>query len=148
MSLEEAKRLGNEHLKAGRLGEAVAQYSECITLAPNDAVYWSNRSAAYAALQRWDEALADGHTAADLRPDWSKAHSVRHRRVQSPSPSNSSYPRALPARLRLEHPRSWTPAPCLPKSRRSHRSSDCSRRAVVQRIGFALNGMGKCSEAR
>jgi tetratricopeptide (TPR) repeat protein len=111
MSLEEAKRLGNEHLKAGRLGEAVAQYSECITLAPNDAVYWSNRSAAYAALQRWDEALADGHTAADLRPDWSKAHSVRHRRVQSPSPSNSSYPRALPARLGLEHPRSWAPAP-------------------------------------
>ena len=83
MSLEEAKRLGNEHLKAGRLGEAVAQYSECITLAPNDAVYWSNRSAAYAALLRWDDALADGHTAADLRPDWSKAHSVRHCRVQS-----------------------------------------------------------------
>jgi stress-induced-phosphoprotein 1 len=92
MSIEEAKRLGNEHLKAGRLGEAVAQYSECITLAPNDAVYWSNRSAAYAALQRWDEALADGHTAADLRPDWSKAHSVRHRRVQSPSPSKLLVP--------------------------------------------------------
>ena len=35
-------------------------------------MYYSNRSAALAAVQRWDEALRDGRRAAQLKPGWAK----------------------------------------------------------------------------
>ncbi len=37
-------------------------------------IYHSNRSAAYAALKRWDEALRDGRRAVQLKPGWAKGH--------------------------------------------------------------------------
>jgi len=70
----EAKSRGNEFLKAGKLEEALAEYTKCVELEPGEAVYWSNRSAALANLRRWDEALSDAQRATELRPDWSKAH--------------------------------------------------------------------------
>jgi stress-induced-phosphoprotein 1 len=38
-------------------------------------VFFSNRSGAYAGLNRWTEALADGERAVQLKPDWGKAYS-------------------------------------------------------------------------
>jgi stress-induced-phosphoprotein 1 len=35
-------------------------------------IYYSNRSAANAALKRWDEALRDGRRAVQLKPGWAK----------------------------------------------------------------------------
>ena len=35
-------------------------------------MYYSNRSAAHAALKRWDEALRDGKRSAALKPGWAK----------------------------------------------------------------------------
>ena len=42
-------------------------------------VFWcccsrSNRSAAYAALHKWEEALEDANSAIKLKPDWAKAY--------------------------------------------------------------------------
>ena len=37
-------------------------------------IYHSNRSAAYAALKRWDEARRDGRRAVQLKPGWAKGH--------------------------------------------------------------------------
>ena len=42
---------------------------------PQVAALHSNRSACYAALSRFDDALLDAEKAAALRPEWSKAHS-------------------------------------------------------------------------
>lgn len=35
-------------------------------------MYYSNRSAAHAAMKRWDEALRDGKRAVQLKPSWAK----------------------------------------------------------------------------
>ncbi|EOD09250.1 hypothetical protein EMIHUDRAFT_67958, partial [Emiliania huxleyi CCMP1516] len=56
-----------------------------IALDPNSAVYFSNRSAAYAALERWREALDDAVEACSLKPDWGKGH-LRSRGGGQPPP--------------------------------------------------------------
>jgi stress-induced-phosphoprotein 1 len=35
-------------------------------------VYYSNRSAAHAALEQWEEAAKDARKAVQLRPNWAK----------------------------------------------------------------------------
>lgn len=40
--------------------EAIAKYTEAIDLDPSDVTFYSNRSACYAALNRWPEAAEDG----------------------------------------------------------------------------------------
>lgn len=37
-------------------------------------VFFSNRSAAFASLEQWEEALADAKKAVALKPRWAKAH--------------------------------------------------------------------------
>jgi stress-induced-phosphoprotein 1 len=37
-------------------------------------VFYSNRSAAHAALDQWEEALKDARQAASLKPSWAKAY--------------------------------------------------------------------------
>ena len=96
---EESKQLGNEAMKAGDAEGAVKHYSRALaavaaaannggdsssssssasaaTAALNEAasVYYSNRSAAFSSLKRWDEALADARAAVRARPAWHKAH--------------------------------------------------------------------------
>ena len=47
-------------------------YSKAIALEPSCEVYFSNRAAAYAGLQRWREALDDSNEAVTLKPEWVK----------------------------------------------------------------------------
>ena len=70
-----AKARGNEAFKAGRLEEALGAYSDAIRAAPSDETLYSNRSATYAKLDRYNEALADGKRAISLQPAWGKAYS-------------------------------------------------------------------------
>jgi tetratricopeptide (TPR) repeat protein len=103
MSNEQSERYkaqGNAALQAKMFSEAVDLYTKarrCLTCStcrlsgrrrisdprrpsqaiagdPNSAVYFSNRSAAYAAMDKWREALDDAHEATMLQPSWVKGY--------------------------------------------------------------------------
>ncbi|URD78268.1 Heat shock protein [Musa troglodytarum] len=72
---EDAKAKGNAAFAAGRFEDAIRHFSEAIDLAPTNHVLYSNRSAAYASLQRYDVALADARKTVELNPGWAKGYS-------------------------------------------------------------------------
>ncbi|GFE52881.1 tetratricopeptide repeat-containing protein protein [Babesia ovis] len=69
------KQLGNEAFKAGNFLEAVQHFSEAIKLNPSDGILYSNRSGAYASLNKFQEALDDATQCVALKPDWPKGYS-------------------------------------------------------------------------
>lgn len=88
---KESKQRGNEAMKAGDAEEAIKHYSRALAavalegnnsgspsssaaLSEAASVYYSNRSAAFSNLKKWDEALADAKAAVQARPKWHKAH--------------------------------------------------------------------------
>ncbi|MDG2774712.1 tetratricopeptide repeat protein, partial [Vibrio parahaemolyticus] len=54
---------------------AIHHFSDAIALAPSNHVLYSNRSAAYASLKNYADALADAKKTVELKPDWSKGYS-------------------------------------------------------------------------
>lgn len=69
---EEAKAKGNAAMSALKYDEAIAHYTEAINLDPNNYLYYSNRSAAYANIGKFQEALSDGEKTVELNPNWGK----------------------------------------------------------------------------
>lgn len=62
MSNEEAERCknkGNEFLKERKFEEAIKEYNKAITVDSSNAIYYSNRSAAWAELKKWPNSLND-----------------------------------------------------------------------------------------
>uniref|UniRef100_A0A7S0JC09 Uncharacterized protein n=1 Tax=Calcidiscus leptoporus TaxID=127549 RepID=A0A7S0JC09_9EUKA len=77
MSCEQGERYksqGNNALRAKMFSEAAELYSKAIALDPNCEVYFSNRSAAHAAMNRFKEALDDAQEAIALKPEWVKGY--------------------------------------------------------------------------
>ncbi|XP_009763346.1 hsp70-Hsp90 organizing protein 3-like [Nicotiana sylvestris] len=72
---DEAKAKGNSAFAAGNFTDAVRHFTEAINLSPTNHVLYSNRSAAYASLNKFYEALADAEKTVELKPDWSKGYS-------------------------------------------------------------------------
>ncbi|KAG7015655.1 Hsp70-Hsp90 organizing protein 3 [Cucurbita argyrosperma subsp. argyrosperma] len=72
---DEAKAKGNAAFSAGDFSAAVRHFSEAIELAPTNHVLYSNRSAAYASLHQYSEALVDAEKTVELKPDWPKGYS-------------------------------------------------------------------------
>ncbi|KAJ3680301.1 hypothetical protein LUZ60_016579 [Juncus effusus] len=72
---DEAKAKGNAAFSAGRFDEAIRHFSDAIVLAPSNHVLYSNRSASYASLNKYSEALADAEKTVELKPDWAKGYS-------------------------------------------------------------------------
>jgi len=70
---EEHKTAGNAAFRAGRVAEAVESYSRACAFNRGDAFSRSNRSAAYAAMERWEDAVVDAVEAGRLKPGWAKA---------------------------------------------------------------------------
>ncbi|KXZ48330.1 hypothetical protein GPECTOR_28g736 [Gonium pectorale] len=68
----EEKERGNTLFGKKKYEEAAKSFSKCIALDPSNEVYWSNRSAALAALERWEEAAADARRVVALKPGWAK----------------------------------------------------------------------------
>lgn len=54
------KNDGNNFFKAKDYRNAIQKYTEAIEADPTDVTFFSNRSACYAALERWEEAAEDG----------------------------------------------------------------------------------------
>lgn len=70
---EAAKSKGNEHFKTGNYALALGEYTTAIQREGDNAIYWSNRSACYLALNRPRDALVDAEVCRGLRPTWDKA---------------------------------------------------------------------------
>jgi len=71
---EEWKAKGNKEYANGNFSEAVKSYSKAIDEDPNNHLYFSNRSAAYAGLLNWEKALSDGSKCIQLKGDWAKGY--------------------------------------------------------------------------
>ncbi|CAI5743112.1 unnamed protein product [Hyaloperonospora brassicae] len=70
------KAEGNARLAAQRYADAVEMYTRAIELDPDNAVYYSNRSAAYLAMgDARGKALHDAKKCIELKPDWWKGYS-------------------------------------------------------------------------
>ncbi|KDP25621.1 hypothetical protein JCGZ_20777 [Jatropha curcas] len=72
---DEAKAKGNAAFSAGDFTGAVKHFTQAISLAPSNHVLYSNRSAAYASLHNYADALVDAKKTVELKPDWSKGYS-------------------------------------------------------------------------
>ena len=66
------KTQGNAALSAQKYAEAAELYSKAIALEPSEATYFSNRAAAHAALEQWQQSLDDSYEVVTLRPEWAK----------------------------------------------------------------------------
>ena len=71
---EERKTKGNELMKSERYEEALAAYTDAISLNNKNAVYFCNRAAAHSKLGNHQEAVDDCVTALEIDPTYSKAY--------------------------------------------------------------------------
>eukprot|EP00965_Chrysotila_dentata_P224633 6194298-Pleurochrysis_carterae.AAC.1 len=74
---EKAKAAGNAAFKSGDYEAAVTHFSAAISADPASHVPYSNRSAAYAKLAKYKEALLDANKCIELNPRWARGHSRR-----------------------------------------------------------------------
>ncbi|XP_024541869.1 hsp70-Hsp90 organizing protein 3-like [Selaginella moellendorffii] len=72
---DEAKARGNAAFSAGNFEEAIKHFSDAVALAGTNHVLYSNRSACYASLHKYQEALEDAKKTVELKPDWPKGYS-------------------------------------------------------------------------
>ncbi|KYM78116.1 PREDICTED: stress-induced-phosphoprotein 1 [Atta cephalotes] len=69
------KEKGNAALQTGNYDEAIRCYTDAIILDNNNHVLYSNRSAAYAKSEKYQQALEDAEKTVSLKPDWGKGYS-------------------------------------------------------------------------
>lgn len=72
---DELKVQGNRAMALKDYTEAIAKYTEAISLDPTNVVYLSNRAAAHSSSQKHDKAVEDAEKAIKLNPNFSKAYS-------------------------------------------------------------------------
>mmetsp|Transcript_18453 Transcript_18453/g.54841 ORF Transcript_18453/g.54841 Transcript_18453/m.54841 type:complete len:321 (-) Transcript_18453:211-1173(-) len=69
-----AKKEGNKFFTGRNHKQAIVKYTEAISLDPTDVTFFSNRSAAYAALEMWDEAAEDGRSCVKVNKTFIKGY--------------------------------------------------------------------------
>jgi len=72
---EEFKKKGNEDFKEKRFDEAIKNYNKAITLDPNNASYYSNRSGAWSSKGNHESALKDATLCVEKDPTFVKGYS-------------------------------------------------------------------------
>lgn len=70
----ELKNQGNVAFQNQRYEEAVKLFTQAIELDASNHVFWSNRSASFAGMARWHEALEDAEHCVSLKPEWAKGY--------------------------------------------------------------------------
>ncbi|CAF0835783.1 unnamed protein product [Didymodactylos carnosus] len=73
--VEELKTKANTAFQAGKNEEAAKYYTEAIQLDDKNHVLYSNRSAAYAKMNKYEDALKDAEQCIALKPDFVKGYS-------------------------------------------------------------------------
>ncbi|CCW60250.1 unnamed protein product [Phytomonas sp. EM1] len=74
MDATELKNQGNKEFSSGNYIEAINYFSKAIQLDSGNHVLFSNRSACYAALHRYKDALDDSDACISIKPDWVKGY--------------------------------------------------------------------------
>uniref|UniRef100_U5EX44 Stress-induced-phosphoprotein 1 n=1 Tax=Corethrella appendiculata TaxID=1370023 RepID=U5EX44_9DIPT len=69
------KEAGNKALSAGNYNEAITAYTQAIELDPVNHILYSNRSAAYAKLENYENSLKDAEKCVQLNATFSKGYS-------------------------------------------------------------------------
>jgi len=72
---EKEKDLGNAALGKNDMEGAITHYSKAIELDPSNHVMYSNRSAAYTKMKKYDEAVKDADKAIQISPGWARGYS-------------------------------------------------------------------------
>jgi len=73
--MAEGKKVeGNDYMREGKFHQAIASYTAAIDVDPNNAIYYSNRAAAYAKLNDNKMSIADCEKALKIDPTYSKAY--------------------------------------------------------------------------
>eukprot|EP00398_MALV-I-01_sp_L67-1_P000484 gene484-491_t len=70
----EHKKKGNEFFVKKDFEPAIAEFTKAIENDPTDHVFYSNRSACYARLEKFDMALQDATKCVELKSDWPKGY--------------------------------------------------------------------------
>jgi len=70
----EAKDKGNKFFSSKNYNDAISWYTKAIQLDPTDSAFYSNRAAAYMAVNKFEEALKDSESCIKAKPDWVKGH--------------------------------------------------------------------------
>lgn len=74
-SSEDFKAQGNQLFTAKKFDEAIEAFSKAIELSPEpNHVLYSNRSACYASLKKFDNALQDAQDCVKINPSWAKGY--------------------------------------------------------------------------
>lgn len=71
---EECKEAGNKAFAAKEFETAIKHYSKAIQLDQKNHVFFSNRSASYAGLSKWEEAVSDAKDCIRLEPTFIKGY--------------------------------------------------------------------------
>ena len=74
MSHDELKAKGNQFFTENKYDEAVECYTEALTLQPFSHVAFSNRSAAYIKLGKYQKGLADAIQCISLSPKFARGY--------------------------------------------------------------------------
>lgn len=72
---DEFKAKGNSAFSSGQFEEAIRHFSDAIALAPDNHVLYSNRSASYASIHNFSDALSDAKRTVEINPRWAKGYS-------------------------------------------------------------------------
>ena len=72
---ESYKLEGNKAMGSKAYQDAIEQYTKAIELNPHNAIYFSNRAAAYSSTREHEKAISDANKALEVDPKYSKAYS-------------------------------------------------------------------------
>mmetsp|Transcript_7710 Transcript_7710/g.11608 ORF Transcript_7710/g.11608 Transcript_7710/m.11608 type:complete len:321 (+) Transcript_7710:101-1063(+) len=71
---EAKKSEGNTYFKNGDYKNAIKKYTEAIEIDPNNHAYWSNRSASYASLEKWENSRDDAKQCVTVNKSFVKGY--------------------------------------------------------------------------
>lgn len=95
---ETYKNEGNELMRQGLFKEAIEKYTEAICINPDNAVYYSNRAAAYSRLDLNEYVVEDCECAVKLDPTYGKAYGrlgIAYSRLNNLKKARDAYLKAL-----------------------------------------------------